>query len=181
MGQIFISDTLENGAGYSSVYGDPNKAENMLHYIIGQTSGVFYKPIANSQHRNDCRTSCPDCLRDFSNLVFHNILDWRIALDMSRLALDANAVIDFSVPYWQGLDKIAATPYFQSASLRQTQFGGVVAGQDGNYAEIIVHPLWDCNTNNFGPQLAAAYAQAMAAGITEVKFKSVFEILRRPY
>ena len=182
VGQVFIFDSLENGAGYSSVYGDPIAAENLLHYIVGQTSNVFYEPIVNDAHCRDCRTSCPDCLRDFSNLVFHNILDWRIALDMSRLALDANAAIDFSVPYWQGLDQVAARPYFQAVSLQQTQFGGLAVGQDSNYAEIIVHPLWDCDDhNNFGPQLAAAYDQAKAAGAAEIKFKSVFEILRRPY
>ncbi|MEW8232444.1 MAG: DEAD/DEAH box helicase [Candidatus Thiodiazotropha endolucinida] len=181
VGQVFISDSLENGAGYSSVYGDPNTAENLLRYIVGQNSNVFYEPITSNPHRSDCRTSCPDCLRDFSNLVFHNILDWRVALDMSRLALDSNAVVDFSVPYWQGLDQIAAGPYFKAVDLQQMQFGGLVAGRDGCYAEIIVHPLWDRDPNNFCPQLATAYAQAMAAGATEIEFKSVFEILRRPY
>ena len=65
--------------------------------------------------------------------------------------------------------------------LQQVQFGGLVAGQDGNYAEIITHPLWDCDPNSFGSALANAYAQAGAAGATEISFKSIFEILRRPY
>lgn len=181
VGQVFISDSLENGAGYSSVYGDPAAAEDLLKYIVGHTSTEFSGPITNNPHRDDCLTSCPDCLRDFSNLVFHNILDWRIGLDMARLALDSNAVIDFSVPYWQGLDQVAADPYFRAVGLQQVQFGELVAGQDGNYAEIIVHPLWDCDPNSFGPQLATAYAQANGAGATEIKLKSVFEILRRPY
>jgi len=181
VGQVFICDSLENGAGYSSVYGAPAVAEDLLRYMVGQTTPVFYGPIVNDPHRGDCRTSCPDCLRDFSNLVFHNILDWRVALDMARLALDPSATIDFSVPYWQGLDQIAAGPYLQAVDLQQVQFGGLVAGQDGNYAEIITHPLWDCDPNYFGPQLATAYAQALAAGATEIDFKSIFEILRRPY
>ena len=181
VGQVFISDSLENGAGYSSVYGDPVMAEGLLRYMIGQTTQVFYRPIVNDPHCGDCRTSCPDCLRDFSNLVFHNILDWRVALDLARLALDPNASIDFTVSYWQGLDQIAAGSYLQAVDLQQAQFGGLVAGRDGNYAEIITHPLWDCDPNNFGPQLATAYAQALAAGATEIGFKSIFEILRRPY
>ncbi|MCO6435458.1 MAG: DEAD/DEAH box helicase [Phycisphaerae bacterium] len=181
IGQVFVSDSLENGAGYSSVYGDPAVAEDLLRYIIGQTVPDFHMPIVSDPHRSDCRTSCPDCLRDFSNLVFHNILDWRIALDMTRLALDANATIDFSAPYWHGLDQIAAGPYFQAVGLQPAQFGGLVAGQDGDFVEIIVHPLWDCDPNRFGPQLANAYAQALATGATEIEFKSIFEILRRPY
>ncbi|MFO0818003.1 MAG: DEAD/DEAH box helicase [Pirellulales bacterium] len=181
VGQVFVSDSLENGAGYSSVFGDPAVAEDLLRYMIGQTTPEFFVPIVTDPHRSDCRTSCPDCLRDFSNLVFHNVLDWRVALDMARLALDANATIDFSTPYWQGLDQIAAGPYFQAVGLQQVQFGGLLAGQDGNLVEIITHPLWDCDPNRFGPQLANAYAQALATGATVIEFKSIFEILRRPY
>jgi hypothetical protein len=181
VGQVFISDRLENGAGYSALYGDPLIAEDLLRYMVGETTSELYAPMADGEHRNECRTSCPDCLRDFSNLVYHNILDWRLALDMARLALDANAVIDFTVPYWQGLDLIAAVPYFQAVGLRQTRFGGLIAGEDGSNVEIITHPLWHLDPNYFGPQLANAYAHARAAGATDIGFKSIFEILRRPY
>jgi hypothetical protein len=181
VGQVFISDSLENGAGYSSKYGDPLEAEALLQNITSQGPGGFNEPIIGQQHATECRTSCPDCLRDFNNLIFHNILDWRVALDVARLALDANAPVDFGVSYWQGLDAIAAAPYFQAVGLQQTQFGGLIAGRDGSYVEIITHPLWDSDPNGFGPILAGAHAQAVAGGATEVKFKSVFELLRRPY
>lgn len=181
IGQIFISDALENGAGYSSVYGDPAKAEELIQYILGQNTMDFHGPLVHAPHVDECRTSCPDCVRDFSNLSFHNILDWRLALDMARLALDASAPIDFAVPYWQGLDASAAQAYCKVAGLTFTRFGGVVAGQDGNHVELITHPLWDDNPNQFGPELAAAYALARAAGATTIEYKSIFEILRRPY
>jgi len=181
VGQVFISDSLENGAGYSSVFGNPAVAQDLLEYIVGQASQVFYGPLAGDPHRTDCRTSCPDCLRDFSNLVFHSILDWRVALDLARLALDPGAPMDFTVPYWQGMDILASDPYFRAVGLQPTQFGGLVAGQDGNNVEIITHPLWDCDPSRFGPALASAHAHALAAGATDVQFKSVFEILRRPY
>jgi hypothetical protein len=181
VGQVFISDSLENGAGYSSKYGDPVEAESILHFITNQNAGGFNEPIVGQTHATECRTSCPDCLRDYSNLASHNILDWRLAIDVARLALDPNAPIDFSVSYWQGLDAIAAAPYFQAAGLQQTQFGGLIAGRDGSYVEIITHPLWDTDPNSFGPLLAGAHAQAVAVGATEINFKSVFELLRRPY
>ena len=181
VGQVFVCDSLENGAGYSTLYGDPDVAEELLRYMAGLTTPEFYGPIADNPHREDCRTSCPDCLRDFNNLVFHNILDWRVALDMARLALDSHATIDFNIPYWQGLDVIAARPYLQAVGLHEVRFGGLIAGQDGTNVEIITHPLWDCDPNNFGPQLANAYAHASASGGTDISFKSIFEILRRPY
>jgi hypothetical protein len=63
---------------------------------------------------------------------------------------------------------------------RPVTFGGLHAGRRGNQAEIITHPLWDTDPNYFGPQLTAAHGQAVAAGC-QVAFKSIFEVLRRPF
>lgn len=188
IGQLFISDSLENGAGYSSYFGTPAEAESLLRFVVGQTGNTFYGPLVAQQdpqenplHGALCRTSCPDCLRDFSNLAYHNILDWRLGLDLARLALDAAAPIDFSVSYWQGLDAAAAGPYFGAMpGWGAVTFGGLQAGRRGNHVEIITHPLWNTHPNFAGPQLAAAYAQAVAAGC-QVTMKSIFEVLRRPF
>jgi DEAD/DEAH box helicase domain-containing protein len=188
IGQIFISDSLENGAGYSSYFGTPAEAESLLRFVVGQTSNTFYGPLVaqhdphgNQLHGALCRTSCPDCLRDFSNLTYHNILDWRLGLDLARLALDSAAPIDFSVPYWQGLDAAAAAPYFAAMpGWLPVTFGGLQAGRRGNQVEIITHPLWNTDPNFAGPQLANAYALAVAAGC-QVTMKSLFEVLRRPF
>lgn len=183
VGQVFMSDSLENGAGYSSFFGNPMEAENLLRFVLGQAGDLkFYGPLIAPAHAGICQTSCPDCLRDFSNLAYHNILDWRLGLDLARLALDPNAPIDFTVGYWQGLDATAATPYFAAlpGGWQQVTFGGLQAGRRGNEAEIITHPLWTTDLNHLGPQLAAAYAQAVSAGCN-VTFKSIFEVLRRPY
>ncbi len=185
-GQIFISDSLDNGAGYASLLGRPADAEALLHYMVGQSSPTFFGFLVGQQHAgpgpNACTTSCPDCLRDFSNLQYHSILDWRLGLDLARLALDPAAPIDFTVPYWQGVDAAAAGPYFAAMpGWQHVTFGGLHAGRRNNRAVIITHPLWDCDPNRFGPQLANAYAQAVAAGCQQVGFKSVFEVLRRPF
>jgi hypothetical protein len=184
-GQIFLSDSLENGAGYASLLGEPARTEALLQYVTGQSSPAFYGFLVSQQHAgaglNACTTSCPDCLRDFSNLPYHSILDWRLGLDLARLALDPAAPVDFTVSYWQGIDAAAAAPYFAAMQgWQHVTFGGLQAGRRGNRVEIITHPLWDCDPNRFGPQLAGAYAQASAAGC-QVEFKSVFEVLRRPF
>src|SRR5207247_7688610 len=98
-GQVFISDSLENGAGYSSRLGQPAQMEQLLQYVTGVSNPTFHAPLVS----HTCQTSCPDCVRDFSNLAFHNILDWRLGLDLARLALDPTAPIDFNVAYWQTL------------------------------------------------------------------------------
>jgi DEAD/DEAH box helicase domain-containing protein len=181
IGQIFISDSLENGAGYSSYFGTPTEAESLLRFVVGQTGDTFYGPLVASAHAGICQTSCPDCLRDFSNIAYHNILDWRLGLDLARLALDPNAQIDFSVSYWQGLDAAAAGPYFAAMpGWQRLTYGVLQAGRRGNQVEIITHPLWNTDPDHVGPQLGEPYAQAAATGC-EVTPKSIFEVLRRPF
>ena len=187
IGQVFMSDSLENGAGYASLLGQPHEAQRLLQYVLGQPpqAPTFYGFLVGALHAglgaNTCRTSCPDCLRDFSNLPYHPILDWRLGLDIARLALDPAAPIDFSVTYWQGLDAAVAGPYFAAMpGWQQTTIAGLQAGRRGNIVEIITHPLWDCDPNRFGPDLTAAHAQAVASG-NQVRFKSLFEVLRRPF
>jgi hypothetical protein len=184
-GEIFISDSLENGAGYSSHLGTPNEAQNLLRIVAGQGNLNFYGPIVAPAHAGTCQTSCPDCLRDFSNLAYHNILDWRLGLDLARLALNANAPIDFTVSYWQDLVAPAGSPAASYVASRPhwqfLAYAGVPAGQRGNHVEFLVHPLWSTDLNNLFPQLAAARAQAIAAGATDITFRSIFDALRRPF
>lgn len=46
---------------------------------------IAAKWVANG-HSGDCDTSCNLCLRDFYNMPYHGLLDWRLALDMASLA-----------------------------------------------------------------------------------------------
>ena len=180
-GQVFLSDSLENGAGYSSHLGVPVEAEKLLRFVVGQNGTAFFDPLVSHAHSDICHTSCPDCLRDFFNLPYHNILDWRLGLDLARLALDKNDQIDFTVSYWQQLLPGVCPPYFRSQpGCQVVNFGGLPAGRMGNVVEIITHPLWSRDANNLHPQLAVAQAQAIASGAT-VRFKSLFELLRRPF
>ncbi len=187
IGQVFISDSLENGAGYSSRLGTELETRALLEYVCGHNDLTFLGPLVanvdahgNPAHATLCRTSCPDCLRDFSNLAYHNILDWRLGLDMARLALNVGASIDFSESYWQGLDTLAATPYFAALGWQQTELSGLQGGRRGNVVELIAHPLWSTDPANRHPRLEAAIAEGRAAGLT-VQTRSLFEVLRRPF
>ena len=104
---------------------------------------------------NTCRTSCPDCLRDFSNLPYHPILDWRLGLDIARLALDPAAPIDFSVTYWQGLDAAVAGPYFAAMpGWQQTTIAGLQAGTSRQYCGDHYPSFYGTATRTgFGPDL----------------------------
>lgn len=179
-GQVFISDSLENGAGYSSFLGREAQSERLLQYVVGIGNDDFHRPLVADRHTSVCQTSCPDCLRDFSNLSFHNILDWRLGMDLARLALDPGAAIDLNIPYWQPLAGEASRHYFAARpGWEREVYGGLQASRRGDVVEIVSHPLW--NQDPAHPGLARAEAEARAAGARRVYFKSLFEVLRRPF
>ncbi|MGE3993575.1 MAG: helicase, partial [Pseudorhodoplanes sp.] len=189
--RIFLSDSLENGAGYSTFLGDPNRFEELLRFILGQMSpswtrqcpvDSFNRPIATPPHSQDCRTSCHRCLREFGNMAYHPLLDWRLAFDMVHLALDPGVQIDLATSYWAGLVSRIAGPYFAGLNLTPTTFDTLPGGVDtfSNEAVIIVHPLWDTSESNFRPELAAAVDDARTQGFS-VTLRSVFRAVRFPY
>ena len=99
IGQAFLSDKLENGAGYCRWFGKPEHFRTLLAQANPNDSGNLAHGWMNETHRRECDTSCNSCLRDFHNLHYHGLLDWRLALDMARLAADATATIDLVSPW----------------------------------------------------------------------------------
>jgi len=148
-----------------------------LFRFVSEPSSSFLAPILAANHADRCQTSCPDCLRDYSNLAWHNILDWRMALDLARLALDSHPPVDFTTPHWQPLLAAATVPYFNALGWSPTTFGGLPAARSGPIGEFIVHPRW----SNRHPSILQASAEASAAGITQLQAKTLFELVRRPF
>jgi DEAD/DEAH box helicase domain-containing protein len=108
VGQIFLSDTLENGAGYATHLGTPAMTQDLLEMIARPTPREFYDRLIAPPHADVCDTSCPDCLRSYSNLAYHNLLDWRLAVDMAALALDPHLQLSLASPRWARIADLAA-------------------------------------------------------------------------
>lgn len=180
IGRIFLSDSLENGAGYSVFLGQPSEFEALLKYITGDAGRDFIDPIINAPHIDDCQTSCPDCLRDFLNISYHNILDWRLGLDLARIALNKNAAINFTISYWISLYNSIVPNYYKVMGMTTTDIDGVLVGVGKKKIEIITHPLWDRNPKHFCAELAKAYTNAQTFGLP-INTKTIFEVVRRPY
>ncbi len=183
--RIFISDSLENGAGYSTHLGDPVRFEELLLFMLGQLgqkSREFYDPFVHPSHEEECATSCHRCLREYGNMPYHPLLDWRTAIDMTRLALDPGAQIDLATSWWAPLVARVAIPYFRGLNLTPTTLAGLPAGTTAATKEAIIltHPLWDTDPVNFRPDVAAAVAEAERQGLTPV-LRSVFRAVRFPY
>jgi Lhr-like helicase len=183
--KIFLSDTLENGAGYSSLLGDPKEFEEILSLILGyhpKRGDQFHGPLVDQKHQVECATSCHRCLREFGNMPYHTILDWRLGLDMARLAMDATVAIDFSQDYWVGLLERQAEPYFKAFDLKCETVNGVPCGTDdaSGYAAVLTHPLWDLSSANYSDALADVVS-ALETRQLAPKCISVFRALRFPF
>lgn len=180
--RVFMSDSLENGAGYSTYLGDPVRLNNLLQFMLGQPNPSFYNGIALAPHELECDSSCHRCLREFGNMPYHPLLDWRLAFDVARLALNANAPIDFSAPYWSAYVQRISNGYFGGMGLTPINVGGLPAARDPARPRctILIHPLWDQNQANWRQEIAAAVVAANQQGLSYT-LRSVFHIVRFPY
>jgi DEAD/DEAH box helicase domain-containing protein len=137
--QLFLADTLENGAGYARRLFDEGRLRGLLqsHYdaVLVDWSDVKHA---------DCDRSCPDCLRNYGNRFMHGHLDWRLALDMAELFLGKPLAID------RWLDKSEASAR-QFEALCQANDMDVRVEKyaklwsvvlPGKLGLVIGHPLW---------------------------------------
>lgn len=76
----FLADSLENGAGFSTHLGEPDVLAKLLDNVEDYLHG-----LDQPAHATDCSASCYKCLRDYSNMAYHALLDWRLAADLFQL------------------------------------------------------------------------------------------------
>ncbi len=68
--QTFLSDTLENGAGYCRWLARHESLNQLLKMTCDFESGEIASRWTAPDHANRCDTSCNDCLRDFFNMPY---------------------------------------------------------------------------------------------------------------
>jgi len=183
-GQVFLCDTLENGAGYATHLGSGTVMEELLAMISRPSAWDFFDRLIAPIHADACDTSCPDCLRSYSNLSYHSLLDWRLGVDMAALALDTNAAITLASPLWARVAGVAATTLAAARpGYTATAFVGVPAVTNAAEVILVTHPLWHTDPALQPPELVAACHEATVQGLhvdAADSFVSVFEALRRP-
>lgn len=202
VGQAFLADQLENGAGYCRELATPARLQQLLDQadvervgtIAHKWAGMVDTPGVGPPHHAECDTSCNRCLRDFNNLPYHGLLDWRLGLDMARLAA-AGTTPNLIEPWaddltnpWRRLSENEDGTAPVQETLRRLNYGhptelGSLLGykssrDDLNKVIIVRHPLWtdehpECRT-------AESLARQRFGPGVEIKHLSPFLILRRP-
>ncbi len=141
-------------------------------------------------HNNECDTSCNTCLRDFHNLPYHGLLDWRLALDMARIAVSSTETIDLKTQWgevenpWKVLLQGDNAPV--PATMHRLGYGLENFGDLRGYVKrggtvkkiwIECHPLW---TKDHPSYIAAAEDAGTKNPRYAVGMMNPFKALRRP-
>jgi hypothetical protein len=184
-GEAFLCDQLENGAGYCSYLGhQENFAQLLAHADPDMQDSIAQKWIA---HQDVCDVSCNLCLRDYSNMSYHSLLDWRLALDMARIVAGIFTV-DMTNDWsnqpnpWRRLVEVTIPPILRKLGYSDRQQFGSLWGYTKNTQHhsrtlIEIHPLW----LEDHPDVVSAVveAQTLKPG-NEIKYLNPFRVLRRP-
>ena len=140
-------------------------------------------------HGLSCDTSCNLCLRDFGNLSYHGLLDWRLALDMARIASASQNAVDLFSNWsgrgnpWRNL--LEGTDARVPTVLRQLGYNEpllletVRVYKHSRQKKLLIerHPLWQEDHPDY--QNTYVEAQRQFSGC-EIKGMNPFRLLRRP-
>lgn len=175
--RLFLADSLANGAGYCTYLGRPDTF-SLLVQLIDDYVGELKAPL----HSSRCDSSCYDCLREFYNMGYHPLLDWRLATDL--FSLMASGTLDLGP--WRKVERATAQDF-------STSFAGIVIdlpegaiGVDGGeWGAVVAHPFEVTETYGIGLRMARAQATMEARGFggsssRPLHFVSSFDLLRRP-
>lgn len=173
--EVFLMDTLENGAGYCAYLGQADTFRSLVLNPLLPGGTGFQRLI---KHAGECDSSCYDCLRDYGNTPEHMLLDWRLGLDLAQLAA---AHGDVSAPnlsgYWSDVVDRAALAICKGITNARvaTREGLACVVANNKLQAVLVHPFWPSHHKSLH-----RLADSLGTNITRLPTASVFDATRRP-
>ena len=174
--EAFLADSLENGAGYCTHLGKPSELQGFLNF-----AAQFGDELAKPPH-DECDSSCPDCLRDFSNRIYHPLLDWRLGRDLLDLLLGRSLDTD----RWLIQEQQLAQAFASDFGGQPVQLdGGMWAIKSPNDIVIIHHPFERPISGDANDQATERVDRAHVeaedlVGQDNIKYANSFDLQRRP-
>ena len=183
-GEIVINDHLANGAGFTAWIKD-----NWID-LLASTTGMnsppnsFIGALLSESHRKTCDSSCYSCLRNYRNMAYHGLLDWRLGISLLRslqsTGFDCGLRGDFSLPDLEGWHELATNLrdlFCRSFNAIPRDFGQLpVPGLEiEGKPVLVIHPLWDRRRPK------GVLAEALATcGEENIQTIDTFNLIRRP-
>ena len=188
-GQIFLADKLANGAGYCRHLAESDekgelRLKNILQNMV-KADSKFYLHLENHSHQ--CDSSCYKCMRDYSNMAYHPLLDWRLGLDLVNLCLDKDYTISLEASYWIPLVKNVQKNLVKLIDSEnkmewENRYGIPMLldrTQNKKKAFILHHPLADYDESDPRPdEVGRVFAELEKEGFSPRKI-NIFEAIRR--
>lgn len=180
-GEIVLSDHLANGAGYVAWVYDHWTDVLARATSITEPANTFIGALTSPGHRAACDSSGYDCLRQYRNMSYHGLLDWRLGLSLLRCLADATFIAgldnDFTAPEldgWLPFAEERRDAFCSTFGCTPQNFGRLPGFRVGGQEVLIVHPLWA----TYQPHGLLAEARA-AIGPHPPKHLDTFNLLRR--
>ena len=178
--QIFIADTLENGAGYTRRLYDQK--------IFQAALNAYYTSVIElweSEKHKDCDLSCPDCLRNYGNRLSHHMLDWRLALDLTELTLG----LPLRVERWLVNALNAAKRFANVCKNIGIEVKVEMSGElpviiyNGMNTYILSHPLWHCREGLLSDQQqdSSFELKAKYGLLVKIEFVDIRHLAMKPH
>jgi DEAD/DEAH box helicase domain-containing protein len=176
--QLFLADAAENGAGYMRhVFNNDSLRDVLLDHYEKQIEKWTKKS------HMDCDVSCADCLRNYTNRMSHRHLDWRLALDVSEIALG----LPLDESRWLGRGDRACSLFLELCNqydfegIEHEKFGGLDCLVDQSTAILLNHPLWHHKEGHFNSTQEAAQLELRAKHPSvEPFFVDIRDFIRNP-
>lgn len=173
--QAFLADTLENGAGFSTHLGSEQFLSEFLEAVE-----EYLSELEQDDHRQVCNSSCYRCLRDYGNMAYHALLDWRLARDLFGLLRDGNLRIDREEES-KALRRWAASFNATLLDLQDASAAVLDSPQHGKFAVVLRHPFEGSDSDVMAERLADAAADVeLSEDWQGVVFVDSFTIDRDP-
>ncbi|MGY4100432.1 DEAD/DEAH box helicase [Nocardia sp. R16R-3T] len=148
----FIADTLENGAGFATHLGRVDVLATLIEAVER-----YLGRLAEDDHATVCSASCYKCLRDYGNMSYHALLDWRLARDLLHVLQKGQLIVDeqrlhAALAAWaHGYRATVLTSIPGAARFRHPRLG--------DHVVIVRHALEASEGNFMTERLAEALAQ----------------------
>lgn len=87
--RIVLSDKMVNGAGFTTALGDNIKSilDDLFPNSHPRTM-PWTQDLLSQDHFRDCPTSCTACIRYYTNMSEHGLMDWRLGVTLLRTLHD---------------------------------------------------------------------------------------------
>lgn len=157
---VYMIEQLVNGAGYTSFIANINKKglnpkfqkQVLCDTLIDNSNpDSIYSFLNKSSHKDNCECSCYDCLRDYYNQRQHGAINWRLGLDLAKIAAkqeipnyfgDNNYWNDIILKRINSLKKVEEMKKEESLEVNYEIKDEAILLHYGNDTYEFYHPLW---------------------------------------